>query len=132
MLLGRKEYIFPKIQRICMVDQSLVMLSDILGLSAKELLYPQVVLTVILPVVANLICFYSLHRELRVFGRGTLNDFISIGLAVIFSFFAVRLGFVGYGLASIGISFVYFKNDVTRLLVVIFLLGFYTGVSFLI
>jgi len=115
-----------------MVDQSLVMLSDIIGLPVEELLYPQIILTVILPVAANLICFYGLHRNLRIFGRGTLNDLISIGLAGIFSFFAVRLGFVGYGLASIGISFVYFKNDVARLITVLVLIGLYTGVSFLV
>ncbi len=62
-----------------MVDP--VVLSKIVGLPIKELLFPRIIFSLVLPVAANIVCFYGLNEKLRIFGRGSLNKFISIGLA---------------------------------------------------
>jgi len=102
-----------------------VILSKIVGLSVTELVYPRIIFSLLLPVAANIICFYGLNEKLEIFGRGNLNRVISIVLALIFSYFTIKLMFLGYAVACIGISFLYVKDDVQRLVILIGLIGLY-------
>ena len=108
-----------------MVDPILMMLSKILMMPVKELMYPRVIFSLLLPVTANIVCFYGLHKKLRIFGSGSLNDTISIVLAVLFSYFTIKLEFLGYAVACMGIAFLYFRNDFLRLGFILGMIGLY-------
>jgi len=77
-----------------MVDPIFITLSKFLMMPVKELMYPRIIFSLFLPVIANLICFYGIGRKLKIFGKGKSNDFISFILGLFFTYFAVKLGFI--------------------------------------
>ncbi|RKY22854.1 MAG: hypothetical protein DRP62_07090, partial [Planctomycetota bacterium] len=99
-----------------MSNELYVWLSKLLDISLENVMFPNVILTVILPFLINFIAFYGLLDRLKIFGRRTsTNQTINLILASLISFFVIKLGFIGYAVASVGIAYLYIKNDLLRL-----------------
>ena len=113
-----------------MADPIVELLMKIFGLPETEFIYPRVVFSTILPGISSLIFFYGLNQKLQIFGKGTTNQIVSVGLALIFSYFSIKFTFVGYGVSCIGIAFMYIENDIARLLFVVAAIGAYWGLQF--
>ena len=115
-----------------MNDPTVEMIAKIIGEPISELVYPRVLFSLILPLTVNFILFYGLMVKLRIFGRGTTNSVIGAVLSVLFCYFIIRLKFVGYAVACMGIGFVYFRNDFARLGFVLVMVVLYFGLQFLV
>jgi len=114
------------------MDKAIIEISKIVGMPASSLVYPQIIFSIILPFVANFVCLYGLNEKMKIFGRGNFNKIASVILGVLFSLFTIKLGFIGYALACLGIGFLYFKNDFLKLGFVFIMGLLYFGLLFLV
>jgi hypothetical protein len=115
-----------------MADPIIEILSDISGLPTTELVYPQIIFSLILPGAVNIIALYGLNQKLEIFGRGQVNNVVSLVLGFVLAIFAIRLWFFGYITSCIGIAYLYLKNDVIRLLFILVMIGLYWGLQFIV